>query len=325
MVSLTGGLWQKWKVVAATLVVLVLIVLIANKLLNQSPANDSPIVWLEEGIDPQRLVIAPLRQPTAGRYGKDKILYVYTEYGQDQSGPETLRLMSIERDGLWSVQNRVTGIEENRNGKVSAAVVEKIFTEVQTLTLERYPHNYAVKDYPTRSRELVSWTIAGKSVHTMCWYPITLRPVMRAKELLAELVANNPANIRAQRGVNRRNQGGDSAGNVRRAPVPQRQASDPELDRACADIRKFNSALALYQVDVASSEFPRRSLRQLVADNVQGWAGPYLTELPADPWGNSYQYVSAGGNYTIQARWQTEAGDKTVRYIFNIGHIQCLP
>ncbi|HNW93508.1 MAG TPA: type II secretion system protein GspG, partial [bacterium] len=66
-----------------------------------------------------------------------------------------------------------------------------------------------------------------------------------------------------------------------------------------ADIGMFNSSLALYQMDVSDSQFPRTTLMQLYADSAPGWIGPYVATIANDPWGNAYTYASDGHDYTI--------------------------
>ncbi len=110
-------------------------------------------------------------------------------------------------------------------------------------------------------------------------------------------------------------------------PVPL--TSDIERSKigaACGDIGAFNSALALYQVDVSDSQFPRTTLNQLVADTVLGWNGPYIATITSDPWNNNYAYTSDGSNYTVMSVHKGDRyGSETIRYVFAQGTTEQLP
>ena len=57
-------------------------------------------------------------------------------------------------------------------------------------------------------------------------------------------------------------------------------------------IRSFSASLQLYAQDVGMFPTQTQGLLALVEppSGVSGWAGPYMTELPKDPWGNAYVY-----------------------------------
>lgn len=99
-----------------------------------------------------------------------------------------------------------------------------------------------------------------------------------------------------------------------------------KVGAAAGDIGAFNSALALYQVDVQSKTFPTGSLNQLYYDNVPGWAGPYMATIVPDPWGNAYEYVSNGREYYIQSVHRSDYHRaETIRYVFSNGVTESLP
>lgn len=92
---------------------------------------------------------------------------------------------------------------------------------------------------------------------------------------------------------------------------------------ARAQIQSVGQALDQYRLDVGrypSSEESLLALRQAPANSPK-WQGPYLKQdLPADPWGNAYQYKSPGqnGEYDLwslgsdgQAGGEGEAADVT--------------
>lgn len=65
------------------------------------------------------------------------------------------------------------------------------------------------------------------------------------------------------------------------------------------DIRAIESALDLYKLDNFNYPSTGQGLEALVtkpsgADLKNYKAGGYLRELPVDPWGNQYQYMSPG-------------------------------
>jgi general secretion pathway protein G len=70
-------------------------------------------------------------------------------------------------------------------------------------------------------------------------------------------------------------------------------------------IESFASALDLYRLDNQALPSTAEGLQSLVEKpaNARTWNGPYLAQgkLPADPWGNAYQYASPGqhGDYDL--------------------------
>lgn len=91
--------------------------------------------------------------------------------------------------------------------------------------------------------------------------------------------------------------------------VPEVRATSERSSFGAAhgDIGAFNSALALYQVDVDSKCFPD-TLAKLLRDDVPGWSGPYMATITRDPWGCDYQYQSNGKDYTISLSHSRESG-----------------
>lgn len=98
-----------------------------------------------------------------------------------------------------------------------------------------------------------------------------------------------------------------------------------KVGAAAGDIGAFNSALALYQVDVQCKQFPV-TLLQLYSDNAAGWSGPYMATITPDPWDNAYTYTSDGSNYTIQSVHDASSDkSETIRYIFAQGMMESIP
>lgn len=66
--------------------------------------------------------------------------------------------------------------------------------------------------------------------------------------------------------------------------------------KAMVDIRNIESALALFKTDTGRFPSTSEGLEALVSDpGVRGYCKDgYLDEMPVDPWGNEYVYVSPG-------------------------------
>lgn len=59
----------------------------------------------------------------------------------------------------------------------------------------------------------------------------------------------------------------------------------------------LKSALGMYEVDTGRYPGTLNDLIQQPSD-VRGWKGPYLDNMPADPWGHPYVYVYPGRKNT---------------------------
>ncbi len=72
--------------------------------------------------------------------------------------------------------------------------------------------------------------------------------------------------------------------------------------KAKSDIRALSSALKLYKLDNFNYPGTEQGLDALVSQPsgdppAKNWKkGGYIERLPADPWGNPYQYLSPGSN-----------------------------
>ena len=84
------------------------------------------------------------------------------------------------------------------------------------------------------------------------------------------------------------------------APAVLNRADDARIQKVHADFRNIQTALKLYRIDnfvYPSSEQGLEALveRPTIAPVPRNWRqGGYLEELPRDPWGNEYQYLSPG-------------------------------
>ena len=66
-----------------------------------------------------------------------------------------------------------------------------------------------------------------------------------------------------------------------------------KTDTAKTQIKSFEAALDSYRLDIG--KYPK-DLNDLVKDNngKSRWNGPYIKKIPADPWGNEYQFQNPG-------------------------------
>lgn len=109
------------------------------------------------------------------------------------------------------------------------------------------------------------------------------------------------------------------------AIMPNPAIERSKIGAASGDIGAFNSALALYSVDITAKQFPM-TLRQLLDDNAVGWAGPYMATIGPDPWGNEYLYTGGAASYTILSIHDDEKNkSETIRYVLNDGILSTLP
>jgi general secretion pathway protein G len=72
-----------------------------------------------------------------------------------------------------------------------------------------------------------------------------------------------------------------------------------------AQIELFGTALDTFHLDIGRYPTTSEGLQALrVNPGVEGWNGPYIPkEIPLDPWGNAYVYVSPGshGDYDLMS------------------------
>jgi general secretion pathway protein G len=72
------------------------------------------------------------------------------------------------------------------------------------------------------------------------------------------------------------------------------RAGETRTKKVYADLNGgLKTALGLYAVDTGSLPKNLQDLMQQPSDG-KGWKGPYLDNLPVDPWGNTYVYVFPG-------------------------------
>jgi general secretion pathway protein G len=76
--------------------------------------------------------------------------------------------------------------------------------------------------------------------------------------------------------------------------------------KARSDIRQLESALEMYKLDNFYYPSTQQGLRALVEKPsgdppARNWRSGYVSRLPADPWGNEYQYLQPGnkGNFDV--------------------------
>jgi general secretion pathway protein G len=73
-----------------------------------------------------------------------------------------------------------------------------------------------------------------------------------------------------------------------------------KTDTAQLQIEEFGAGLDLYHLEVGRYPSTEQGLLALAQEpsGVSNWHGPYLRkkDIPSDPWGNNYQYLSPGEN-----------------------------
>lgn len=79
-------------------------------------------------------------------------------------------------------------------------------------------------------------------------------------------------------------------------PTLFKRVQQAEETRVAQDIRVIESALKFYRLDNYRYPTQGQGLKALVEkpSGADRWNGPYLEELPKDPWGNIYQYAYPG-------------------------------
>lgn len=67
---------------------------------------------------------------------------------------------------------------------------------------------------------------------------------------------------------------------------------------ATTQIANFSTALDAFEIDNGRYPKGKNGLAELVEQpgDATGWKGPYLKEIPKDPWGNDYIYECPGKN-----------------------------
>jgi general secretion pathway protein G len=85
-------------------------------------------------------------------------------------------------------------------------------------------------------------------------------------------------------------------------------------DSAKIQMQNFEQPLELYKLGVGryptDTEGGLEALINAPPSAPEGkWRGPYLkaTEIPADPWGRPYDYVSDGSEFTITSKGETDS------------------
>jgi general secretion pathway protein G len=69
---------------------------------------------------------------------------------------------------------------------------------------------------------------------------------------------------------------------------------------AAAQISNFESALNAYRLDVGRFPQNLEGLRENDTGR-EAWSGPYMREIPLDPWGNAYHYRAEGREFVLMS------------------------
>jgi general secretion pathway protein G len=82
--------------------------------------------------------------------------------------------------------------------------------------------------------------------------------------------------------------------------IPQfgKTVQNARVTRAQGDIHTLENALERYYLNMSRYPSTEEGLRVLVepppGEASKAWSGPYIKQLPPDPWGNPYAYRSPG-------------------------------
>jgi general secretion pathway protein G len=75
-----------------------------------------------------------------------------------------------------------------------------------------------------------------------------------------------------------------------------KRSEDAKITAARTQISNFETALGTLEVDCGRFPTNEEALQALIQQppNMKDWKRPYMDRIPADPWGNPYQYRSPG-------------------------------
>jgi general secretion pathway protein G len=65
------------------------------------------------------------------------------------------------------------------------------------------------------------------------------------------------------------------------------------------DMKSISTSLDRYKLNVKTYPSSNDGLEELVSSENERWAGPYLNEIPMDPWGTAYGYELVDGKPVI--------------------------
>ena len=85
-------------------------------------------------------------------------------------------------------------------------------------------------------------------------------------------------------------------------PAVMGRFGDAKIKNARVQACEIEKTLDIFKLDVGRYPNNNEGLKALTANpgSVAGWNGPYLKgEVPADSWGNPYQYSNAGGKMDV--------------------------
>ena len=86
------------------------------------------------------------------------------------------------------------------------------------------------------------------------------------------------------------------------APNVMKRTDDAKLARVASDLRAIEASLNLYKLDNFNYPTTEQGLQALVTKPTgnpepKNWKqGGYLRNVPEDPWGNEYQFLSPGAS-----------------------------
>lgn len=84
------------------------------------------------------------------------------------------------------------------------------------------------------------------------------------------------------------------------APAVMNNLGRGQRTTAQAQMANIATALDTYRLDMAS--YPTTLEGLVENDTGRGtWAGPYIREVPVDPWGNPYVYSAEGSTFSLMS------------------------
>jgi general secretion pathway protein G len=84
------------------------------------------------------------------------------------------------------------------------------------------------------------------------------------------------------------------------APAVMNNLGRGQRTTAQAQMANIATALDTYRLDMGS--YPQTLDGLVENDSGRGtWAGPYIKEIPLDPWGNEYVYSAEGNTFSLMS------------------------
>lgn len=186
-----------------------------------------------------------------------------------------LSAIAIASNGLSNVGKGLQTFGKKAVGREVAGLSQKelkaLVTEIIEISLEEFKEEYS-----------------GDSDYM----PVSEKEKENGKKEVMNIIMATPDLLEQARDEN----GEISAKKLNKILKDQGKA-ETDLIIAKSNIDIFELSLAIYELDngfYPSTNQGLLALAEKPASNQIGWNGPYLKEIPEDPWENSYHYISPG-------------------------------